>query len=230
MKTLNCLITGASSGIGREISIELSKYAKHIYINSRTIDKLEEVHDQIIHNDCECTIVPLNLNDPNGIENLASQVFLKDKSLDILILSAGTISQLSPVDSMELTKLNEVLNLNYLSNFRMIKSFHPLLKNSKNSNIIAISSIMDKTKEHYWGIYQPIMSALNELLLIYANENKNTNIKTNIFCPKSVNTKFRESIMPGEDKKNLITPRDVAIKVVDFVLKTKSNGQIIEIN
>ena len=75
MKTLNCLITGASSGIGREISIELSKYAKHIYINSRTIDKLEEVHDQIIHNDCECTIVPLNLNDPNGIENLQVGIF-----------------------------------------------------------------------------------------------------------------------------------------------------------
>ena len=71
MKKLNCLVTGASSGIGKEISIELSNYAKHIYICSRNVQKLEIVHDKIIENNCECTIVPLNLCDENVIENLA---------------------------------------------------------------------------------------------------------------------------------------------------------------
>ena len=61
MNSLNCLITGASSGIGKSISIELSKISKHIYITSRDVKKLEEVHDIIINNDCECTIVPLDL-------------------------------------------------------------------------------------------------------------------------------------------------------------------------
>ena len=50
MKKLNCLVTGASSGIGKEISIELSAYAKHIYICSRNVQKLEIVHDKIIEN------------------------------------------------------------------------------------------------------------------------------------------------------------------------------------
>jgi len=50
MKKLNCLVTGASSGIGKEISIELSNYAKHIYICSRNVKKLEIVHDKIIEN------------------------------------------------------------------------------------------------------------------------------------------------------------------------------------
>ena len=72
MKKLNCLVTGASSGIGKEISIELSTYAKHIYICSRNVQKLEIVHDKIIENNCECTIVPINLCDENVIENLAT--------------------------------------------------------------------------------------------------------------------------------------------------------------
>ena len=75
MKKLNCFVTGASSGIGKEISIKLSKYAKHIYISSRDLDKLEKVYDKIAENECECTIVPLNLEDENGIENLAEQIF-----------------------------------------------------------------------------------------------------------------------------------------------------------
>ncbi len=230
MKKLNCLVTGASSGIGKQISIELSKHAKHIYICSQNIKNLEEVHDKIIQNECGCTIVPINLSDDNVIENLAERLFMKDKSLDVLILSAGVISQLTPVESIELSKLNEILKINYLSNFRMIKNFHPLLKNSKNSNIAVISSIKDSSKEYYWGIYQPIMTALNDLIVTYANENKNTNIKANIFCPKAVNTKLREIIMPGEDKKYVSTPTEVAKEILEFILTNNSTGQIIKIN
>ena len=230
MRNLNCLITGASSGIGKEISIELSKFAKHIYISSRDITNLETVYDQISKNDCECTIVPLDLLVNNSIENLAKSIFKKDGSLDILILAAGTINQLSPIDSIELEKFSEILNLNYVSNFRMIKNFHPLLKNSKDSNIAVISSVKDPSKEYYWGIYQPVMTALNELILIYANENKNTNIKTNIFCPKAVNTKFRDSIMPGENKQNIADPTTVAKSIVNYLLSTKTSGKIINID
>ena len=229
MKELNCLVTGASSGIGKEISIELSTHAKHIYICSRNVQKLEIVHDKIIENNCECTIVPLNLCDENVIENLANQIQVKDTSLDILVLSAGIINELSPVESIDLENFKNIINLNFLSNFRMVKSFHSLLKSSNNANIAAVSSLKDPSKEYYWGIYQPIMTALNELLLTYSRENEGTNIKTNIFCPLAVNTKLREVIMPGEDKSKISDPKDVALKIVNYILEAAGTGEIIEI-
>ena len=228
MKFLNCLITGASSGIGKAISEELSKSARHIYITSRNIKKLEEVHDNIIKNKCKCTIVPLDLHEDDGIENLAKQIYEKDKFIDVLILSAGIINQLSPVDSIELSNIKKIVDLNFLSNFRMIKNFHPLLKNSNGSNLVLISSFKDNSKTHYWGIYQPIMSALNELFLYYANENQNSKIKANIFSPNAVKTGFRESIMPGEDKNKILTPEEVAVKIVEFIKTTKTTGEIIK--
>ena len=230
MRELNCVVTGASSGIGKYISIELSKTAKHIYILARNVKELEKVHDIIIKNDCNCTIVPLDLTDINVIENLAIQIMQKDTYVNILILSAGIINQLSPVDSINLVNFENILKLNYLSNFRMIKNFHPLLKNSNEAKIGVISSKNNSKKNQYWGIYQPTMSALNELILTYANENNNLNIKTNIFCPTAVNTKFREIFMPGEDKNTLIKPDYVAYKIVNYILKTKESGKIIEIN
>ena len=45
MRNLNCLVTGASSGIGASIAQELSKTVKHIYILSRNASKLEEIND-----------------------------------------------------------------------------------------------------------------------------------------------------------------------------------------
>ena len=229
MKKLNCLVTGASSGIGKEISIELSTYAKHIYICSRNVQKLEIVHDKIIENNCECTIVPLNLCDENVIENLAKQIQVKNTSLDILVLSAGIINELSPVESIDLENFKNIISLNLLSNFRMVKSFHSLLKSSNNAYIAAVSSLKDPSKEYYWGIYQPIMTALNELLLTYSKENKDTNIKTNIFCPLAVNTKLRDVIMPGEDKSKISDPKDVAVKIVNYILEGAGTGEIIEI-
>ena len=229
MKKLNCLVTGASSGIGKEISIKLSVYAKHIYICSRNVQNLEIVHDKIIENNCECTIVPLNLCDENVIENLAKQIQVKDTSLDILVLSAGIINELSPVESIDLENFKNIINLNFLSNFRMVKSFHSLLKSSNNPYIAAVSSLKDPSKEYYWGIYQPIMTALNELLLTYSKENQGTNIKTNIFCPLAVNTKLRDVIMPGEDKSKISDPKDVAVKIVNYILEADGTGKIIEI-
>tara|TARA_A100001388_G_scaffold273403_1_gene255245 strand:+ start:4350 stop:5042 length:693 start_codon:yes stop_codon:yes gene_type:complete len=230
MKNLNCLVTGASSGIGKQISIELSKFAKRIYIISRNVQKLEETHDQVVRNNCECIIVPLDLTNENGIENLAKEIFERDKFLDMLVLSAGIISHLSPVDSIILEKFKEILNLNYTSNFRMIKSFHPLLKNSKNGKIALISSIMDTSKEYYWGTYQPTMTGLNELFLTYAKENKNTKIMANIFCPKAVNTELRDTAMPGEDKSKISSSREVARIIVNHLLNSTNTGKIINID
>ena len=109
----------------------------------------------------------------------------------------------------------------------MIKCFHQLLKNLQ-MLMNVVSSIMDSSKEQFWGNYQPIATALNELLIMYAR--KIINIKANIFYPKAVNTKFRDIIMPGEDKSKISSPADVANKIVKYILSSNETGKIIEIN
>ena len=229
MRNLNCLVTGASSGIGASIAQELSKTVKHIYILSRNASKLEEINDKIISNGCECTIVPIDLCKPNVIENLSEEIFKKDRFLDIIVSSAGQITKLSPVESIDLNEFNDTIKLNYISNFRIMKHFHPLLKNSKKSNFIIISSIKNEMQSQYWGIYQPIMTALNELVISFANENKGTSINANIVYPGAVNTKLRENIMPGEDKSSIKDPVDVAREVVNFLLSNEKSGGIINL-
>ena len=74
------------------------------------------------------------------------------------------------------------------------------------------------------------MKALNELLITYANENRKTNIKANILCPKAVDTSFRDKIMPGENKDNLLSTTTVAKKIVEITSKNfDKTGEIIEI-
>ena len=223
------LVTGASSGIGAEAAIQLSKMSHHIYIIGRNIKNLEAINDKIVNNGCECTIVPLDITKDSVLHNLAKKVAEIDNKVDIIVSCAGIVDHLSPVDSINEEHFKKIIETNLLSNLRLIKSFHHLLKNSKNGRLAVLSSNQNNGNQ-YWGIYQPIMNALNELFIIYANENRKTNIKANILCPKSVNTKFRDKIMPGENKSILLSTNTVAKKIIEMTSKDfQETGTIINI-
>ena len=60
-------------------------------------------------------------------------------------------------------------------------------------------------------------------------ENINTSIKANVFCPSAVDTRVRENIMPGENKQEIKSAKIVAKEIVQVILNTKKNGEIIEL-
>ena len=229
MTEIVSLVTGASSGIGAETAVQLSNVSNHIYIIGRNIKNLELVNDKIVNNNCECTIVPLDITEDAALNNLAKSIAKKNKKIDIIVSCAGIIEQLSPVESIDELQFKKIIETNLLSNFRLIKAFHYLLKNSENGRL-AVISFNKNNGNQYWGIYQPIMRALNELLITYANENKTTRIKANLLCPTGVNTNFRDKIMPGENKNKLLSTKTVAKKILEITsINFQETGKIIDI-
>ena len=223
-----CLVTGASSGIGKQTAIKISDIADHVYILSRDVSKLEIVNDHIINNGSDCTIVPMDLTKKNNIKELAKNIYEKENKIDIVISSAGRINQLSPVGSQNEDEVIKTFKLNYLSNLLLMKEFLPLLKLSSKGKFIVISSMYSALKSQYWSGYQPIMTALNELVRIYAEENKN--IRVNCICPSAVNTDFRNDIMPGEDKELILKPEQIAENIIKTIQDdTIQSGDIISI-
>ena len=221
------LVTGSSSGIGASIAIELSQISKHIYIIGRDISNLEKTNDLIIENNCECTIVPLDITKNNVVENLSSQIYEKHKKLDIFISTAGIINNLSPITSIQIDEFKKLIELNFVSNIKMLKYFHPLLKSSEKGKIVIISSDRKILNEPFWGGFSPIMNALNETVMIYAKENENDNISTNIVCPVAVDTNFRNIFMPGEDKSKIMTALEFSKKLIPMINNEfNSNGKI----
>ena len=231
MNNLNktvCLVTGASSGIGKQTAIKISNIVDHVYILSRDVSKLEIVNDHIINNGSDCTIVPMDLTKKNNIKELAKNIYEKENKIDIVISSAGRINQLSPIGNQNEDEVLKTFELNYLANLSLMKEFLPLLKLSSKGKFILISSMYSILKSQYWGGYQPIMTALNELVKIYAEENRN--IRVNCICPSAVDTDFRNDIMPGEDKKLILKPEKIAENIIKTIQNdTIQSGDIITI-
>ena len=71
------------------------------------------------------------------------------------------------------------------------------------------------------------MNALNESVMTYAEENKNSNISTNIVCPIAVDTDFRNIFMPGEDKSSIMTVSEFSKKLLTMINNEfRTNGGI----
>ena len=224
------IITGASSGIGYGLALKLSERFDHLYITSRRISELEKLNDEIIKNNCECTIVPLDLKKIDLLDELASHIYSKEKKLDLLLSTAGINYNLSPVTSIKEDEFRESFEINLLSNIKLLKSFQPLLKLSNESKVIVISSQLVTKIKPFWGGNDSIISGLHRAVLTFAEENKNTSISTNIVCPNGVDTDYRNTFMPGEDKSKLMTVHKFAEEFCKlFNNELKNNGKIFKI-
>ncbi|MDC3263418.1 SDR family oxidoreductase [Pelagibacterales bacterium] len=214
LKNKICVVTGASSNIGRGVAIELSKTAQHIYIIGRNVNALEETSDLISINSCEATIVPLDLTKFDLIDELGHSIYKKHQRIDVFVSCAGMIRHLSPVTSIKPKEFEEIINLNLIANYRLLRSFHPLFLASSKSRALIISKNINHTASQYWGAYNTTMSALNNLIRTYANENKQTNLKINLFEPPLLESNFLNITSPGENKKNLVELNKVVTRII----------------
>ena len=228
--TKNALITGAGSGIGAEIAKELAKKNYHTIITGKSISNLEETENTILENGGSCTLVELNMKDLVGIDKLGLEIFNRWKKLDILISNAAILGTLGPIHHQSNDEFIEVMNINLISNHRLIRSLDPLLKNSMNAKASFLSSSVALEARPFWGAYSISKAALQHMVKIWAMENKNNKLSISIINPGKTNTKMRRQAMPGENQNDLQNPKKVAEAILDVIFsKEIYKGTVIDI-
>ena len=217
MKNKVALITGASRGLGRSVAKSLAKKGVELILVARTISALEELDDEIKSIGSKSTIVPMDLEDNEAIDILGGEIHKKWGKLDILVSSAATVGEVTPVSHLDPKIWNKVINLNLSVNFRLIRSFEPLLKKSNQSYAIFISDNNSKLPKPFWAPYNISKLGLETLIEIWKKEITRTNIKAIIFEPGDMKTAMRASFMPGEKNKNLNNPEDISETIMKLI-------------
>jgi NAD(P)-dependent dehydrogenase (short-subunit alcohol dehydrogenase family) len=228
--TKNALITGAGSGIGAEIAKELAKKNYHTIITGKSISNLEETENTILEYGGSCTLVELNMKDLVGIDKLGLEIFNRWEKLDILISNAAILGTLGPIHHQSNDEFIEVMNINLISNHRLIRSLDPLLKNSINAKASFLSSSVALEARPFWGAYSISKAALQHMVKIWAMENKNNKLSISIINPGKTKTKMRRQAMPGENQNDLQHPKKVAEAILDVIFsKEIYKGTVIDI-
>ncbi len=223
------LVTGASRGIGRATALALSEAGAHVILVARNVDGLEEVDDQIKRTGGEATLVPLDLKDFDGLDRMGASIFERWGKLDAVVGNAGVLGLLTPIAHLQPEVWwDELIAVNVTANLRLIRSCDPLLKRSDGGRAVFVSSGAAQKNTPYWGGYAASKAALESLVLSYARECADTNVRVNLFNPGATRTKMRAQAMPGEDPMSLPAPEDIAPQIVELLLPTCTiNGERI---
>ncbi len=223
------LITGASRGIGAAVARRFATEGARLILTARTVGGLEEVDDAIQAIGAKATLVPADLMEMDQIDQMGGAIHQRFGRLDILVGNAGSLGILSPVAHVSPAVWEETMALNATVNFRLIRSFDPLLRLSDAGRAIFVSSDAARSATPYWGPYAASKAALEALIQTYAGEVAKTKVRANIVNPGPVRTAMRAQAFPGEDPNNLISPDDVTDVFVALAeTACQENGSIID--
>ena len=209
------LVTGASRGIGAATAKALAAAGAHVILVARKVKALEEVEDAIHAAGGTSTIAPLDLTEPDAVSRLASAIAGRWDTLDIMVLAAAYLPELTPASQMEPKQFNQALLTNVVSTQALIAGFDQLLRRAKAGKIIGLTSSVGASPRPYWGAYSATKAAFENLLATYAAEVERLSpLRVAIVDPGATRTEMRARAYPGEDPQTVKEPGVVAERLV----------------
>jgi NAD(P)-dependent dehydrogenase (short-subunit alcohol dehydrogenase family) len=218
LKDRIAVVTGASRGIGKAVALALAGEGAHVVAVARTVGGLEELDDLIQAKGGTATLVPLDLRDQTGIEQLGAKIYERYGKLDVLVGNAALLGQTSPLGQIDPKVWNEVMEVNVTCNWRLIRVFDPLLRRSDAGRAIFVTSGASAGTLPYFGLYAASKAALEAMVKTWAGEITKTPIKANLLSPGVVRTSMRAQAFPGEDPMKLTPPDAIAEKFIELAL------------
>ena len=222
------LITGASRGIGAAVARRFAAEGAHVVLAARTVGGLEEVDDAIRAAGGSATLVPLDLRDFSKIDELAAALFERYGRLDILVGNAAEFGVFSPLGHIDPKLWCEIIDLDLIANWRLIRAMDPLLRAAEHGRAIFVTSGIARSPRAYWGPYAVSKAGLEVLVKTYAAEIEKTRVRANLLGPGIVRTRLRARVFPGEDPTTLPAPESVADAFLQLALPgCERNGEVV---
>ncbi|MEE9347047.1 MAG: SDR family NAD(P)-dependent oxidoreductase [Robiginitomaculum sp.] len=211
------LVTGASRGIGYAAAIALAKAGSHIIAVARTQGGLEDLDDAIREIGGEATLVPMDLKQPDGLDQLGAVIHERFGRLDGLLSCAGVLGEIAPAPHVSLKKWDEAVAVNMTANYRLIRSLDPLLRASPSGRAVFVTSGAAQSRKAYWSVYAASKAGMEALVQSYAREVESTNLRVNLVDPGRTRTAMRAKAMPGEDPDILPKPTELSPMFVELL-------------
>jgi uncharacterized protein len=214
------LVTGASSGIGRSIALEMVPYLSRIILASRNESDLNQLAEAIRKiKPIQVDVAPTDLSQSEGSFRLIQ--FLKDRqiNIDLLVLSAGR-SKFGEFHSGSISEDEELLELMNGSTVKLVKSLLPGMIERGAGGILFVSSLYAVIPAPYQAIYAASKSFMTSLAEGIRGETQKQGIVITSVLPGVTATRFRASA--GETEPKGMDPDLVAKLAVRGWAKGKS--------
>jgi len=219
IKNKIAIVTGASSGIGRALSHELTKRGATVVLAARSSDTLSALSAELPGS----FAVPTDMTKLADIQNLIAQTQKKFGRVDLLVNNAGQ-GMRSAVEDIKMDDYRAIMELNVFGIVEAMQAVIPTMRAQGSGMILNISSMVSKNYYPLLAAYSSTKFALNSISLTARQELADDKIIVSVFHPKMTATDFgknsrgeKYSSSAGRPGMSVDTPEEVALHIADQI-------------
>jgi short-subunit dehydrogenase len=206
------IITGAGSGLGKELALLFANQGFHTILTGRKLNKLQSVEQEIHEAGGSAQSYTVDITQTKEISNLMTQI--QNHELYGLINNAG-VGHFGPFNSLSEQNIQEMFETNTLGTIHMTQAVLPFLKEKNEGlliNIISTAGLKGKVNE---SVYVASKFAVRGFTESLQKELENTNIKVKAVYMGGMDTPFWDKNDHIKDKSRLRSPKEVAAMILD---------------
>jgi len=211
----NCLITGATGGLGKEIAKEFAKNGCNLFLTGRNNDKLNSLKNELENDQIKIDFEDADLSDDGEIQKLIEKVKNTFVNIDILVNCAGVFPVKLLSDST-VEDFEKCFGVNVKAAFVLCKEFSQGMISKKWGRIINIASSSAYAGFKNTSIYCSSKHALLGLSRSLHSELKEHNVRTFCVSPGSIKTPMGKSVI-GQNYETFLNPNEIAELIVRLV-------------
>ena len=220
---LGVMITGAASGIGAGLALELARAGHHVIVSDVMLRDTEPVAAQIRAAGGAADALAVDVtSDPS----VAAAIAALSRPVDVLVNNAG-LQHVAPLDDFPMTKWDYLLQVMLVGTARMTRAVLPGMRERKFGRIINIGSIHSLVASPYKSAYVAAKHGVLGLTRTVALETSGVDITINTICPSYVKTPLVDKQIGDQARTRGIPETEV---ISELMLKPMPKGVFIGID
>jgi len=214
------LITGAGSGIGAGIALELSRQGHEILVSDLNLDGAGEVVEAIRSQGGQAEAIRLDVTSDESVEALLGQL---ERPVDVLVNNAG-LQHVEALETFPMEKWELLVQVMLIGVARLTRALLPGMRKQGFGRIVNIGSIHSLVASAYKSAYVSAKHGLIGMSKTIALETADADITINTICPTYVKTPLVEKQIADQARAHGISPEQV---VETIMLKPMPKGVFI---
>ena len=224
---LNIIITGASSGIGEAIALEMAKDNHNFFLIARNKERLAEVAKKLDEMDCSVHFAIGDVSNSSEVDRIVS--FIEKafgNKIDVLIANAG-VGFFGNLEELTEEQYDLQFNTNVKGVFLWLRKVIPEMRKNNSGQIIVMSSNMGLKTGARASLYAGTKHAVQAMVGALREELRGTNVKAATINPGSVDTPWFDG--KDVDREKMLSPVDIA-KAARFIIEQSETSNIDHIH
>ena len=195
------LITGATKGIGYELTKLFARDYYNVVLVARNRDKLVEIKEYLSNKyDIDILIIVKDLSEPNAALEIFQETVKKQIVVDVLVNNAG-IGDFEIFNHADLSKISQIMQINIVSLTKLTKFYLKGMVYRKEGKILNVSSMAAFQPGPYMAVYYASKAYVQSFSEAIACELKGTGVTATALCPGPTKSGFQHEV--GSEGTNL---------------------------